>query len=344
MPKKKKNSPKWMTDYNWTKVEIDPEGISNKSTFKTKSMIRYIYNTIIDNIEVSVLAQANHKIDVITLTGKFSIKVLKIVTRFDPTNTFPYIIRTTESLASVKKLIQEAQINIYKMKLEDLVVVLPLTLEEVDFQLIPWAMSIAKGRSKGSNAVRSGEFDNLWLKTIKNIIHEDKDLHVFKPQEEGYKNEDWCIARKSDETILARGENKSVSEQQNITERFNMVRGKGEGSHGDIYDLFVSFPGFGVYWLDSIRGAPAHFAKAYVEFTADEIIKLSAPVGEVDILAKQSIIKNKKVMLPVDVNDPKKGLKEGQTVEDYIHAICYSPLVLIEDRLGELSETETNEE
>lgn len=254
------------------------------------------------NAEVTTVRQRNGKLDNAYIdfgSNDFDGQVLYDTSQIDQFNCYPYVVRVRED--------QEADVLISanEIGIPDRVLVNPSELE------LMYAMSMAKGASKGYNGSKSGNLDGAFLEWVQDILYAEFDnkINVFKPCRSGKSDsEDIRVVATDNNVELFKQENKCISEKLNITERFHMVKGKGD------YDLFVSFVGYKEKFLDLIQElAPKHIAKAYIEFGTEVQPAILAEKGK----DKGKIFNNAIVLLPADENDPSKGFIKGGLLRDY---------------------------
>lgn len=266
--------------------------------------------------EVRIIAQTSGKHDNAIIdfgSAPFDGRVLFNVFQRDQFNCYPYVIRcrpedeiTARTAATQFGIASRVLIN-------------------PDLDELMYACGSAKGASKGFNASKSHKLDKIvfdWTKTL--LMNIDSSLDIVCPREQGSGNEDIRVSKNNKK--IFRQEDKSISEQQNITERLHMVKGKGTATgDGDDYDLFMSFEGYNLKFLDYVpTHAPAHIAKAYVEFdVAEQTILFTEKPGT------HPTLDSKRVKLPVDVNDPSRGLEDGPLLKDYIISVVKNRLLQI---------------
>jgi len=290
----------WLNAHPWVKTQADTNGLGTN---------RFEYSTKINGTDVLLITQAPKKKGVagtldsaiIEFGDTVDIAVLQEVFGYDPDNCYPYIVVVPADKEDYVRQNCDAFSN-------------RLLINPTPRQMLV-AFSITKGFSKGQRGKRSGDLDNHIVSAIQTFVNTeiDRNLSVFKPTGKGVNNEDLRITNKNGKMLFS-GEGKSISQGLNITERFGMVAGKAQQSHGVLYDLFWSLPGSQVRWLDLLHKSPKHHAKAYVEFTPEE--QKSILNGNTDIIL------NKVVMEPIDVYDlSNMGLQEGPTIKTYISEV-----------------------
>lgn len=271
----------------------------------TRSSSRIIEHTKINDVNITLIKQKrNNKLDnaIIDFTQtQFDINILLQIYNIDTLNCYPYIIFTHE-IDEASKILKQLKLLNDTMFLFD---------SNTDKQIIEDCMllaSLSKGVSKGTNATRSGQLDKLLLNYVNGLAYDiNPKIKAFQPKETGTTNEDIRITY--NDKIIFRQENKRISEECNITERFAMVGGKALLNTGQLDDLFVSFIGFNISFLSKITKSPNHFAKAYIEFSLlDQELIISGDITPFETTC---------IQYPIDINDTSKGLYPGETLKEF---------------------------
>lgn len=266
----------------------------------------------VDGITIISTLQSSGKVDNMFINfedGECSSEVLDVAFTRDPFNCYPYVIVVSaDKIADTKKMATE-------FGFEDRVVVLPYIAEAIEsYKELTRSAAYAKGASKGFNGSKSQCLDKItlaWQSTV--VAKHDPTLLTICPRETGTTNEDVRVTT-TNGTKVFRQENKSISQQLNITERLHMVGGKGAATGDSCYDLFMSFVGYELSFLDCVTShGVEHIASAYVEFSRAE---------QVDIMMERNgihpTLDNKRVMRPVDAGDVTKGMVEAELLSEYI--------------------------
>lgn len=282
---------------------------------------RTITTTTVGDLEVHMVKQKNGKIDAmiidcgdLAVITDSAIAELENVIALDPYNCYPYQIVATPMLTTSIQAVFDA--NGIGRSTEYLPFHMFTTHKEWCINHLV-TMSATKGASKGANGAKSVHLDAHLLKWVSQGLPTGfTAMHPTRTKQDAKKSdlEDLRIIRTSDQHVMFRQENKSISEVLNITERLHMVYGKGVGTGGDIYNLFVSFVGHTTEFLPFVqKQATSHIAHAYIEFTKQEQTAL--------MKGDYSVCDTKHVWLPVS-STPADGVVQGPLLRDYYHQHC----------------------
>lgn len=270
----------------------------------TKRKTTLIY---VNNIPVLLCRQSNGKIDNVLIQFgevRFDPAVLQQVYQMDPLNCYPYVIISNDNMAVLN--------TAKELGIADAVIVFGTNHDPLDIiSKMLMASAISKGYSKGKNAKASKTLDAALLQYVQELAHRYDPLVLVRcPNDVGSTNEDIRMSKNNVDFFAQ--ENKRISQMLNITERIHMVAGKGLQTKGRIYDLFVSFIGYQISFLDTlVKQGTQHIADAYVEFTQSEQKMFTNP------RSLKLLMTSKQVMIPVDSTDLSKGLTPGKTMEQY---------------------------
>jgi hypothetical protein len=261
----------------------------------------------IGDVQISFVIQPkNKKHDIAIIDfedAPFDKEVLKSVYEVDSLNCCLYVVLVADSeFDKVKAAAKE-------LKLFDDVRAYSTTVPRGFIEEWAYIASVQKGASKGKNSSRSQALDKLLLKWVQSILKDfGPELKVIHPRKKKSGNEDIRITYKT--TNIFHEENKRISELQNITERFSMVSGKSVGTKGELDDLFVSWIGYDLSFLQTMLDKSYyHIANAYVEFSIEEQKALDND--------PTTTFEQKRILRPVDIHDISKGFMEGETLREF---------------------------
>lgn len=247
---------------------------------------------------------------------RFDLAVLEEVMEKDPWNCYPYVIDIADDLAD------NARNQIKSAGLQELCVVNPTPDD--------WGniASLSKGKSKALGQRRSKDLDAMVLKAIQQVAGSiAADLKVIRPEEKdgSNKNEDARVLYQ--DTILFRGEGKSIKNKVNVTERFPMVAGRPHFSHGGTNDLFWHGQCNEVSWIEEMEKSCAyHIAEAYVEFSSSDTRKIVQFKKDGNEGMATSLILKKQILLPNGTVGDRCRFQPGTSFEDHVKLVLSQKL------------------